>query len=47
MDPIIIGILIIAGFMGLVITLMKIMLKAKKQQRNKNRNFDDYDPFDE
>ena len=47
MDPVIIGILIIVGFMGLVITLMRIMLKTKKRQRKKQEQFDDYDPFED
>jgi len=45
MHPILIGILICIGFMMLIITLMRIILKAKKLRRQKQRQIENYDPY--
>ena len=45
MDPIWIGILICIGFMGFVITMMRIVLKARKLRRQQQEEFDKQDPF--
>jgi len=45
MDPILIGILVCGGFMLLVITLIRAMMKARKLRRQQQQNFDDYDPY--
>ena len=43
---IIVGILICVGFMGLIITIMRAMIKAKKLKRQQQRQFDNYDPYE-
>lgn len=43
---IIFGILICVGFMGLTITIMRAMIKAKKLKRQQQQQFDSYDPYE-
>ena len=47
MDQWIIAILICGGFIGFVLAMMKIILSAKKKQRQQQKDLDSDEPWEE
>jgi len=45
MDPVLIGLLVCGGFMLLIITIIRAMMKTRKLRRQQQETFDEYDPY--